>query len=70
MSVENQDNLLSELILQTQNSGQVLTLKEFERAVDAISVQDIATVAARVLKGKGTMASVGKISNVPYLDEL
>ncbi|XP_065283843.1 cytochrome b-c1 complex subunit 2, mitochondrial [Dermacentor albipictus] len=50
--------------------GQPWRHDELLQAIDAVTTQDVATVAARVSKGKPAMAAVGRLHNTPHVDEL
>lgn len=65
MANDTGDSLAVELGQQLALVGsQVDTLKE----VDAITAADVKSVAARLLKGKLALATIG--ANAPYLDDL
>jgi len=70
MAAEDQSTLVEEIGSQALTSGQVISMREYEKAVDSISAQDVSSLALKVIKGKGAMASVGKLYNTPYLEDL
>jgi len=70
MSAENQGQLLEEAGTQALNLGQVLSTNDVLKAIDGVSLQDVTSAAARVVKGKGAIAAVGQLHNVPYLEDL
>jgi len=69
-SYEDQDNLLEDIGTQALTYGNVFSAKEIEKAIDSISLQDISSITSKVIKGKGVMSAVGKLHNVPYLEDL
>jgi predicted Zn-dependent peptidase len=70
MATENPSALVEELGAQALISGQVLNSRDYEIAVDSVSAQDVSSLALKIIKGKGAMASVGKLYNTPYLEDL
>ncbi|RWS05427.1 cytochrome b-c1 complex subunit 2-like protein [Dinothrombium tinctorium] len=70
MDLESNDSLLDEIGTQALNFGKVLSLPELEAAIDGITLSDLSSVANRVMKGKGAMASMGKLHNMPYLEDI
>ncbi|CAG2104814.1 unnamed protein product [Medioppia subpectinata] len=70
LAAEDQNVLVEELATQSLNAGQVVSLNDYEKAVDSITVQDITGLANKIVKSKGAMASVGKLQNAPYLEDL
>ncbi len=70
MATENPSALVEELGAQALISGQILNTSDYEKAVDSLSVQDVSSLALKIIKGKGAMASVGKLYNTPYLEDL
>jgi predicted Zn-dependent peptidase len=70
LAAEDPNVLVEEIATQSLNAGQVISLKDYEKAVDSITVQDITTLANKITKSKGAMASVGPLQNVPYLEDL
>ncbi|KAM7295845.1 cytochrome b-c1 complex subunit 2, mitochondrial [Ixodes scapularis] len=67
---EDQSNVALEMGLQTSLLGQAWDPSEVERSIDAITTQDVASVAARVSKAKPAMAAVGRLHKTPHVDEL
>ncbi|XP_064626076.1 cytochrome b-c1 complex subunit 2, mitochondrial-like [Lineus longissimus] len=70
MSLESSDVCLQDLALQAINLGEVQSLEALSKAIDAVSANDVLTVAKKVITGKPTMAAIGSLSNTPYLDQL
>ncbi|CAG2104811.1 unnamed protein product [Medioppia subpectinata] len=70
LAAEDQNVLVEELATQSLNAGQVVSLTDYEKAVDSITVQDITGLANKIVKSKGAMACVGKLQNAPYLEDL
>lgn len=69
MSLENPNLLLEETAVQALNGGAVETGK-LNSVIDSITLSDLREAAARVLKGKVAIASVGQVNNVPFIDDL
>ena len=70
ISNEEPSLLVEEIGTQALTLGQVLSLSDFEKAVDSVSAQDVSALASKIVKSKGAMASVGNLQNVPYLEDL
>lgn len=70
LSVEDPNYLIEEIGFQSLVSGPVSDLIDFQRAVDSVTIQDVSGLASKIIKTKGAMASVGKVQNVPYLEDL
>lgn len=70
MGIESPSALVEELGAQALISGQILNLKDYEKVIDSISAQDVSSLALKIIKGKGAMASVGKLYNTPHLEDL
>jgi len=47
-----------------------MAVAEGFQAMESVTVQDVSTVARKILGGKPCMAAVGNTSNVPYMDQL
>ncbi|CAH1794749.1 unnamed protein product [Owenia fusiformis] len=45
-------------------------MSEVAAAIDALTVADVSNVAKKVINGKPSMAAVGNLENVPYLDQV
>ena len=69
MSLENPNLVLEETAVQALNGGAVETEK-LNSVIDSITLSDLREAAARVLKGKVAIASVGQVNNVPFIDDL
>ncbi|CAN7939667.1 unnamed protein product, partial [Ixodes hexagonus] len=67
---EDQSNVALEMGLHTVRFGHPWNPSELEQSIDAISMQDVAAVAARVSKAKPAMAAVGRLHKTPHVDEL
>ncbi|KAL1480261.1 hypothetical protein MTO96_051180 [Rhipicephalus appendiculatus] len=67
---ENHSDLAVEMGVHVSRTGQPWQHDELLQAIDAITTQDVATVAARVTKSKPAMAAVGRLHNTPHIDEL
>lgn len=52
------------------NTGKVRDSSSMLSAIDAVSAADVQNAAKKVLNGGLTMASIGELYNVPYLDQL
>lgn len=70
MSLEDQNQLLEEIGFQSLHVGRVVPTKDMISAIDATTLNDISEVANRVMKGKVAIAAVGKVHNVPHLEDL
>uniref|UniRef100_A0A6M2CVL3 Putative ubiquinol--cytochrome c reductase synganglion overexpressed n=1 Tax=Rhipicephalus microplus TaxID=6941 RepID=A0A6M2CVL3_RHIMP len=67
---ENLSELAVEMGVHVSRTGQPWQHDELLQAIDAVTTQDVATVAARVTKSKPAMAAVGRLHNTPHVDEL
>ena len=67
---ENSKDLMSEMVIDTASVGHIRDIKDIEKSIDELKTSDISAVAARVMKTKPAMASVGRLHSTPYLDEL
>ena len=70
MNFENGSNQLLHLAEQAIGSDKIASYNDLATAVDAIKTTDVTAVAKKVINGKASMASLGDLSHVPYLDEL
>ncbi|KAK3586086.1 hypothetical protein CHS0354_033208 [Potamilus streckersoni] len=70
MSLEDGNNLLTDLVGQSLLYKKFVSPEELSRNIDDISKNDINNVAKKIVTGKPAMAAVGDLSNTPYLDEL
>jgi ubiquinol-cytochrome c reductase core subunit 2 len=70
MATEGSSGIVEELGSQALTSGQLTSLAQIEKAVEAITVTDVKTIAKKVINGKPSMAAVGNLSHTPYLDQL
>lgn len=67
---ENQTDVAVEMGVHQSRSGQPWRHDDLVQAIDAVTTQDVATVAARVSKAKPAMAAIGRLHKTPHLDEL
>lgn len=67
---EKSEDLLSEMAIDTTCFGKIREIKDIEKSIDELNTSDISAVAARVMKTKPAMASVGRLHSTPYIDEL
>ena len=51
-------------------TGQVTSTDEIEKLINSITVQDVTNVINKVVKGKPSIAAVGHLDNMPYLEDL
>merc|ERR1712080_779314 len=51
-------------------SGSVRSADDFSAAIDAITANDVVNAGKRALEGKPSVAVVGNIHVVPYLDKI
>lgn len=70
MSLEDSGQLVEELGIQAQITGQVLTLEDITQAIDKVTTTEVNNIAKKVINGKPAMAAVGDLHNTPYLDQL
>lgn len=63
-------DLALEMGVHVSRTGQPWRHDELLQAIDAVTTQDVATVAARVSKGKPAIAAVGRLHKTPHVDEL
>ncbi|KAH6943413.1 hypothetical protein HPB50_021345 [Hyalomma asiaticum] len=69
-STEKQSNLAVEMGVHLSRTGQPWRQDDLVQAIDAVATQDVATMAARVTKGKPAIAAVGHLHKTPHVDEL
>ncbi|XP_077489722.1 ubiquinol-cytochrome c reductase core protein 2 [Amblyomma americanum] len=67
---EGHSNVAIEMGVHVSRTGQPWRQDDLLQAIDAVTTQDVATVAARVSKGKPAMAAVGRLHKTPRVDEL
>jgi hypothetical protein len=65
MAKENTGVLVEELALQA-----LLNRADLLSTVDNVSIADVNAVASRLASAKLTVAAIGNLSNVPFVDEL
>ncbi|XP_066991507.2 cytochrome b-c1 complex subunit 2, mitochondrial [Anabrus simplex] len=70
MGLESGSDLVHEMGCQAALVGNVLSGSSLANAVDKVTAAQVNAAAKKVATGKLCMASVGKLSCVPYLDEL
>jgi len=58
------------MALQALTSGSVRSADDFSAAIDAITANDVVNAGKRALEGKPSVAVVGNIHAVPYLDKI
>jgi predicted Zn-dependent peptidase len=66
-ATESDGGYMDEVGLQTLLTGSASTLSDMNTMIDSITASDMKSF---INKGKLTMASFGKIGNVPHLDQL
>lgn len=69
-ALEQSSSLMEEVGTTVLNGGQPVTPDNLAAAVDAITLNDVNSVAAKVVKGKVSIAALGQVGNVPYLEDL
>lgn len=69
-SFEQEAALLEEVGTATLNGNQLVTPDNLASAIDAITLNDVNAVAAKVTKGKVSIAAIGQVDNVPYVEDL
>lgn len=70
MASENGGSVIEDLAVQALLSNKIVDLLTVAEAIDAVSVADVKTVAAKVLSSAASMGAKGGLDCVPYLDEL
>lgn len=70
LSLEDQNNLLDHLGMILTNHNEIKSVDDMEKLVDGITLKDVSAAAAKIMKTKGTLVSVGNLDNMCYLDEL
>lgn len=70
LATEGDVNLLNYLTEEVGRGGAIQTPSELARTIDTINTSDVQSIAQRVAKGRGALAAVGRLHNVPHLDEL
>lgn len=69
-AADNESALLESMQYQALFKGQVSTPASLVANVDKISASDVQSIAAKLSTGKLSMAAVGNLKTVPYIDEL
>ncbi|XP_064478600.1 cytochrome b-c1 complex subunit 2, mitochondrial-like [Ornithodoros turicata] len=67
---EDHTKLALDFALETSYLGDPLSSAELEGAIDSLTTQDVAVVAAKVSKGKPAVAAVGRLHKTLRVDEL
>ncbi|CAC5409591.1 QCR2 [Mytilus coruscus] len=70
MNMEDSSNVLLDLAEQAISSNKITTSAEVLKMIDAVQTSDVTSVAKKVIGGKPSMAAIGDLQTVPYLDEL
>lgn len=70
MNLESGDAVITNLAEQALNSEKLNSVNDMLKMVDSIQTADVSNVAKKLVNGKPSMASVGQLTNVPYLDQL
>merc|ERR1719187_561497 len=68
--LEDSANLVADLGIQALMTGKVIEIEDVLAAIDAVTLEDVLEVASKIPDGKYTMASVGKLHDTPFIDEL
>lgn len=69
-SADNAVALLESLQYQALYKGQVSTPTSLAAEIEKVSASDVKSVASKLASGKLSMAAIGDLKTVPYLDEL
>ncbi|XP_003702764.1 ubiquinol-cytochrome c reductase core protein 2 [Megachile rotundata] len=69
-AADNESMLLENMQYQALFKGQISTPATLMADVDKVSASDVQSVAAKLSKGNLSMAAVGNLKTVPYIDEL
>uniref|UniRef100_A0A131XKY1 Putative cytochrome b-c1 complex subunit 2 mitochondrial-like protein n=1 Tax=Hyalomma excavatum TaxID=257692 RepID=A0A131XKY1_9ACAR len=67
---ENQSDVAVEMGVHVSRTGQPWRHDDLLQAIDAVTTQDVATMASRVTKGKPAIAALGRLHKTPHVDEL
>ncbi|KAG8176650.1 hypothetical protein JTE90_009845 [Oedothorax gibbosus] len=67
---ETNSDVLAAMCAEVAQYGKVSDVKEILKSVDEITAADVSNIAAKVVKAKPAMASVGKLHSTPHVDEL
>lgn len=70
MAQENQANILHDMGIQTLVQGKLTNHDDLIKIMNGITTQDVANVAAKVMKTKPSMAVVGRLHYIPHLMDL
>ncbi|XP_056432522.1 cytochrome b-c1 complex subunit 2, mitochondrial [Gadus chalcogrammus] len=70
MSLETSEGFLEALGSQALASGAYLSTDAAAKNIDNVSLTDVANAAKMFVSGKKTMASVGNLGSIPFVDEL
>ncbi|XP_054153990.1 cytochrome b-c1 complex subunit 2, mitochondrial-like [Oppia nitens] len=70
LSCDDYNYMIEEIGTESLNYGSVLSLPEFQKALDSVTVQDVTGLATKIVKTKGAMASYGNLQNAPFLEDL
>lgn len=69
-SFEREIALLEELGTASLNGNQLVTPENLASAIDSVTLSDVNSVAAKVTKGKVSIAAIGQVDTVPYVEDL
>lgn len=69
-ALEQGSALLEEAGTTTLNGTQLVTPENLASAIDAVTLNDVNSVAAKVVKGKVSIAAIGQVDTVPYVEDL
>jgi len=67
---ETGDGYVLNLAEQLMGSDKLMSLAQILKMVDAVTTADVANAAKKFASGKGSLASIGDINNVPLVDQL
>ena len=70
MSLESTGSRCEQLARQYQVFGRVITTAETIARIDAVTVEDVRRAAARIFRGKPTLAAMGPAERVPGLPQI
>ncbi|KAL7300168.1 hypothetical protein TKK_0007014 [Trichogramma kaykai] len=69
-ATDNESLLHENIAQQAVHFGNVVSIETIAQAIDSITPADVKSAANKVSKGKLSLASIGNISSVPYVEQL
>ena len=70
MSLESTGSRCEQLARQIQVFGRIVPVAETVRKIEAVTLDDISRAAARIFRGRPTLAALGPVEHVPHLSDI